>query len=157
MGKPLTWSGVLSLVMKKFALAIMLLLSYGFAETWDVMPPNSPQYKAAQKVISSIYGYEEPCPEITSESSEKTAAREKEMYKVSQTICGGYFILDEPPLREIDEALNDYTSEQAWQRLTEGYYRKVYELRLGELIVAFNEFREFDNEASLFISYYEQK
>ena len=139
--------------MKKLVLVTVLLLSYGCAETWGTMPPDSPQYKVAQQVIAAVYGFEEPCPEIASEAE----AREKEIYKVSQTVCGGYFIMDKPPLEEIDKALSGHTSNNAWYRLLEGNYRKTYSFRSGELLVSFNERRDFDNEANLYISYNERR
>lgn len=115
--------------MKTLLFGLVLLSSTVFAEP---MPPYTPQYNAAQAVISAVRGFQFDCP------ADLLSNPELEVDYTYQVVCGASDFGTDMMRSALDLQLTDYEPVNAWSFVEDGknaLFKRMYKLDPGALIV----------------------
>ena len=139
--------------MKKMLCLIGVLVATAAAQQMpSPMPTQTRQYGVAQQVIAAVNGFESRCEK----PSERLAEVLQGVFKVYQTVCGGYFVSAKPPLAAVDLALSAHEAVSAWQRTDGDIYSRNYKFAVGELRVELIDY-EYSTGAVIVVTYQEAK
>lgn len=115
--------------MKTLLIGLALLSSFVFAEP---MPAYTPQYNAAQDVISAVSGFQFDCP------ASLLSNPQLEVNFTYQVICGASDFGTDVMRSMLDLQLIDYEAVNAWRFAeddTGAVFRRLYKLDPGAFIV----------------------